>query len=67
MNIARIRNGIVINIEVADQEWIDANQGTDGCTFVEYTNEQPAHIGFGWTEANGFEQPPPDQLSPEAA
>lgn len=57
MNIARIVNGLVVNIEIADQEWIDANQGVDGCTFVPYTDVNVAHIGLGWNETDGFEQP----------
>ena len=55
--IARIRDGIVVNIEMAHQEWIDDNQGLEGFTFVPYTSEQPAWIGLGWTKAGGFEQP----------
>lgn len=57
MNIARIVNGLVVNIEIADQEWIDANQGVDGCTFVPYTDSNVAYIGLGWNEIDGFEQP----------
>ena len=57
MDIARIVNGLVVNIEIADQEWIDANQGIDGFTFVAYTDANVAHIGLGWNEADGFEQP----------
>lgn len=60
LTIARIKDGVVINIEVASQEWIDANQGIDGCTFVPYTPEQPAALGHGYDEVTGFEQPAPD-------
>jgi hypothetical protein len=58
MNIARIADGVVTNIEVADDEWIAANQGIDAFTFVAYTDENPGHIGLSWTEEEGFEQPP---------
>lgn len=58
MNVARILNGIVINIEVADQEWFEANSvGSDGSILIPYTNEQPAYIGLSWSKENGFEQP----------
>lgn len=57
ISIARIKANIVVNLEVADQEWIDDNQGVDGFTFVPYTEAQPAWIGLGWTPENGFEQP----------
>lgn len=60
MNIARIRDGVVTNVEVADQEWIDSNQDAGGFHFEPYTDEQPAHIGLAWSEADGFEQPPAD-------
>jgi hypothetical protein len=47
MNIARISNGIVINIEVADQEWIDA-QEDPAVVFVAYSDDAPAFIGAAW-------------------
>ena len=40
---------------VADTKEI-AEQVT-GQLCVEYTNESPAHIGLGWDEETGFEQP----------
>ena len=58
VDIARIKDGVVANIEVATQEWIDENMGIDGYTFVFITKENPAHIGLGWSELSGFEQPP---------
>lgn len=57
MNIARIADGIVINIEVADASWIAQNDGVDGLRFIPYTDEQPAWIGLAWSELDGFEQP----------
>jgi len=47
MNIARIINGTVVNIEVADQEWLDAQDDPD-VTFVPYGDEAPAYIGGTW-------------------
>lgn len=60
--VARIdlATGLVVNVELADQEWLDANQGADGCTFVAYTPEQPAAPGLGYDEVTGFEQPATD-------
>lgn len=58
MNVARILDGIVINIEVADSEWFENNKvGPDGSILVPYSNENPAYIGFGWSEEKGFERP----------
>jgi len=57
MNIARIKNGIVVNIEVADAAWVAENEGIDGFTFIPYTEEQAVRNGFVWNEITGFEQP----------
>ena len=46
MNIARIVNGTVINIEVAGQGWIDAQD--DPTAFVPYPDAAPAVIGAAW-------------------
>ena len=54
MNIARIADGTVINIEVADQEWIDAQD--DPTAFVPYTDEAPARIGDLW-DGHAFTSP----------
>lgn len=47
MNIARVVDGTVVNVEVADQEWIDA-QDDPGVTFVPYEDDAPAVIGASW-------------------
>jgi hypothetical protein len=54
MNFAVINNGIVENIILAETQAI-AEEVT-GLTCIEYTSDNPAHIGFGY---NGiiFEQP----------
>lgn len=54
MRIARLEDGIVINIEIADQEWIDAQP--DPSIFVEFTDENPAFIGGDYVD--GFFYPP---------
>jgi hypothetical protein len=59
MNVARIIDGIVVNIEVADPAWIASNDDVDGVRIIPYTDEQPAYIGLGWNESDGFEQPAP--------
>jgi hypothetical protein len=44
MNVARIQDGVVINIEVADEAWIDwANTQDWGVTFVPF--EDAVKIG----------------------
>jgi hypothetical protein len=57
MNVARIKDGVVVNIEVADEEWVAANNGVDGYEFIESTEEMPAHVGLSWEPIGGFEQP----------
>ena len=54
-NFAVINGNIVENIIVADTKEIA--ESVTGKLCVEYVNENPAHIGFGWDETNGFEQP----------
>ena len=54
-NFAVINSNIVENIIVADTKEIA--ESVTGKLCVEYVNENPAHIGFGWDETNGFEQP----------
>ena len=61
MNVARVHGGVVVNIEVADTEWLRAAQATkndDGVELIEYTDAAPAWIGYGYDPARGFEQPP---------
>tara|TARA_B110000858_G_scaffold90866_1_gene105034 strand:- start:187 stop:480 length:294 start_codon:yes stop_codon:yes gene_type:complete len=59
MNIARVIDGVVVNLEVADAEWIDANTPSpDGAIFTPIPDGNPGHIGLGWSETDGFEQPP---------
>ena len=60
MNIARIdaATNRVVNIEVADLEWIKENADPDGpFVFVEYDDTNPAHVGLAWDSIGGFEQP----------
>lgn len=59
MNVARIKDGIVVNIEVADEAWVVAHDGEDGYTFIAYEDTDPRpHIGLTWSKRGGFEQPP---------
>lgn len=56
--IARVLNNVVINIEVADEKWISANNpGEDGSILVPYYDNEIPYIGLGWSEETGFEQP----------
>lgn len=68
MNIARIdaATSLVVNLEVADAGWVKANADPDGpWLFVEYTDDNPAHIGLGWEPIGGFEQPPTHPFTEE--
>lgn len=70
MRIARLENGIVTNIEIADQQWIDAQPDTS--VFIPFTDENPAVMGGdfvdgyfyspqpypSWVRSTGVWQPP---------
>lgn len=61
MNIARIdaATGVVVNIEVADLEWIETNADPAGpWIFVPYDDDGPAAIGDSWDPIGGFTRPP---------
>lgn len=59
MEFARTLNGVVVNIEVADQEWIDANEGVDGYSFYPCSPDNRAAIGLSVDPLTGvFEKPP---------
>ena len=52
---AQIENDIVINVVVADAEWIAEQSGE----WIEYTQAQPC--GIGWTVTDGVcDVPPPN-------
>ena len=73
MNVARVRHGLVINIEVVDDDSPQARELTSSrleeCNLghqhaereqlIPYTDDNPAHVDFGYDPATGFEQPPP--------
>lgn len=56
MIIARIKDGIVINNEVADQDWLDQNQNNnDGYVFIVIETDSLPVIGSAWSPEHGFE------------
>lgn len=57
--IARIdkATGTVVNVEMAEQEWLDAHADDPDYLFVPYTDAEPAIIGLGYDPGTGFEQP----------
>lgn len=62
MVIARVISGVVVNLEVADEEWLSANADSpDGAVFVVVPDGTLATIGLHWDEVNGFEQPVVDK------
>lgn len=59
VNIARINgDGIVINVEIADAEWLGEERTRTADALIPYTDDNPAHIGLSWDPVTGFEQPP---------
>lgn len=63
LTVARIEDGIVVNIEVVTDEWLNGS-GAEGLTFVPIT-DQPAYIGLHWDVLTGFEQPPMKEVTDE--
>jgi len=61
MNIARIVNGVVVNIEVADQKWIDAQD--DPAAFVPYDEATPAAIGWRYESGQFVRPAEPDTIT----
>ena len=71
MNVARVRHGIVINIEVIDDDSPQARELTSSrleeCNLghqhaeeeqlIPYTDDNPAWIGLTYDPSTGFEQP----------
>lgn len=55
--VAKIKDNVVVNIEIADEEWIQQNDFVDGFRFIPTSIEHRAHIGLRWSEEDGFEQP----------
>ena len=43
-----MRDGVVVNIEWPDTEWLSAAQAAknDDSVEIEYTDDAPAHIGY---------------------
>lgn len=62
MDIARIdrATGVVVNIEVADAEWLAAQSDDPAFLFLPYEADQPAVIGLTHDPVTGFTQPPTD-------
>ena len=72
MNVARVRHGLVVNIEVIDDDSPQALDLTSSrfeeCNLghqhakeeqlIPYTDDAPAWIGLGYDPDHGFEQPP---------
>ena len=59
MNISRILDGVVVNIEVADAEWVAINQGVDGYTFEPYFGTDSGWTDTGPTPADIASAPEP--------
>ena len=55
---AQVENDIVINVVVADSEWIAEQSGE----WIEYTQENPC--GIGWTVTDGVCDVPPPNPAP---
>lgn len=54
MNLARIVNGIVDGIEIADQDWLDSNVDKKNF-YVEIPENLIVNVGSSWSHENGFD------------
>lgn len=59
LRIARIdrATGLVVNVEMAAQDWLDAHADDPDYLFVVDDPAQPAIVGLGYDPGTGFEQP----------
>jgi hypothetical protein len=59
LRIARIdlASGLVVNVEMAAQDWLDAHADDPEFLFVVDAPDLPAHVGLGYDPGTGFEQP----------
>jgi hypothetical protein len=58
MNFAKMSNNKVVNIEVADRTWIEAQPNKDD--YIEYTSDNPASIGGDYYEEYFYPEKPYD-------
>lgn len=63
MQIARVENGVVVNVEVADAKWLAAQTDLpDHVQLVPLADDDAetvaAHIGLPYDSKQGFQQPP---------
>jgi len=63
MNVARIRQGIVVNLERMDEEWFTYQQSQSSDVLVPFGDTETPQIGLGYNEVTGeWEQPPAPPL-----
>lgn len=54
MKVARLQEGVVVNVEMADDDWLIT--GANGDLLIPYTDDAPARIGDIW-DGNKFIPP----------
>lgn len=59
--IARVRDGVVINVESGDDHWLA--EGGNGDLLVVYTPANPAGIGWSWDGKQFTPPAEPDLVS----
>jgi hypothetical protein len=57
---AQVQNGVVVNVVTANADWAGLSDGV----WIEYTDEQPAAIG--WAVVDGVAVKPPAPEIPDA-
>lgn len=50
---ARVKNGVVENIEMATPEWVAENQGVDGFQFVVVSENDRPWVGYSYDSETG--------------
>jgi hypothetical protein len=64
-NVARVRDGIVVNLEAMDDDWLAIQQAQCGDSLIIYGESETPQIGLGYDEESGEWEQPPCPPSPE--
>jgi hypothetical protein len=66
MNIARVHNGIVINLEVMDEDWFAIQQQQTNDLLVPFEHPENPCIGLSYDSETGEWEQHPKPVIPEA-
>lgn len=78
MLVAKISDGVVVNVETCTDKWLRATREKSGeinghpVSYVEFPEPQDGepdyvHIGYEYDPVKGFQQPPKPALTPDGS